>query len=120
MSMGYDNFLSEDHYKVPLIAKLLHTLPHYNITFHRTNNTFKPTDEIYLEVKKLAAQIIFFCRNILLLLIIKPVSFVWKIVCNFFSFDIFATEFGYIGKCSCCSFNHITVRFTVVFNDTML
>lgn len=49
--MGYDNFLIEDHYKVPLIAKLLHTLPHYNITFHRTNNTFKPTDEIYLEVK---------------------------------------------------------------------
>ncbi|CAO1412065.1 unnamed protein product [Diamesa hyperborea] len=47
--MGYDNFLTEDHYKVPLIAKLLHTLPHYNITFHRTNNTFKPTDEIYLE-----------------------------------------------------------------------
>lgn len=40
----------DDQYKVPLIAKLLHSLPHYNITFHRTNNTFRPTDEVYLEV----------------------------------------------------------------------
>lgn len=40
----------EDEYKAPIIAKLLHSLPHYNITFHRTNNTFRPTDEIYLEV----------------------------------------------------------------------
>lgn len=40
----------EDVYKAPIIAKLLHSLPHYNITFHRTNNTFRPTDEIYLEV----------------------------------------------------------------------
>ena len=64
MSMGYDNFLTEDHYKVPLIAKLLHTLPHYNITFHRTNNTFKPTDEIYLEVKS-GWALEFFSRNVL-------------------------------------------------------
>lgn len=42
----------DGQYNVPLIAKLLHTLPHYNITFHRTNNTFRPTDEIYLEVRK--------------------------------------------------------------------
>lgn len=40
---------TDDQYKVPLIAKILHTLPHYNITFHRTNNTFRPTNEIYLE-----------------------------------------------------------------------
>lgn len=39
-----------DQYTVPVIAKLLHTLPHYNITFHRINNTFRPNDEIYLEV----------------------------------------------------------------------
>lgn len=43
----------DDQYKVPLIAKLLHSLPHYNITFHRTNNTFRPTDEGYLEVSVL-------------------------------------------------------------------
>lgn len=49
--MGYDNFL-EDQYKVPLLAKILHSLPHLNITFHRTNNTFRPTDEIYLEVRR--------------------------------------------------------------------
>lgn len=49
MNMGYNNDI-EDHYEVPILAKLLHALPHYNITFHRTNNTFRPTDEIYLEV----------------------------------------------------------------------
>lgn len=43
----------DEQYKVPLIAKLLHRLPHYNITFHRTNSTFRPTDEVYLEVKVL-------------------------------------------------------------------
>lgn len=52
MAMGYDNFL-EDQYKVPILAKILHSLPHLNITFHRTNNTFRPTDEIYLEVNSL-------------------------------------------------------------------
>lgn len=49
--MGYDNYL-EDQYKVPILAKILHSLPHLNITFHRTNNTFRPTDEIYLEVRR--------------------------------------------------------------------
>lgn len=39
-----------DQYKVPVIAKLLHALPHYNITFHKINSTFRPNDEIYLEV----------------------------------------------------------------------
>ncbi|XP_037921875.1 protein tweety [Hermetia illucens] len=38
-----------DTYKVPVIAKLLHALPHYNITFHRINNTFRPNDEVYRE-----------------------------------------------------------------------
>ncbi|XP_055389614.1 protein tweety-like isoform X2 [Condylostylus longicornis] len=38
-----------DQYRVPVIAKLLHALPHYNITFHKINNTFRPTDEVYLE-----------------------------------------------------------------------
>lgn len=51
MAMGYDNYL-EDQYKVPILAKILHSLPHLNITFHRTNNTFRPTDEIYLEVRR--------------------------------------------------------------------
>lgn len=40
-----------DTYKVPVIAKLLHALPHYNITFHRINNTFRPNDEVYREVR---------------------------------------------------------------------
>lgn len=49
-TMGLAKVGLEDEYKAPIIAKLLHSLPHYNITFHRTNNTFRPTDEIYLEV----------------------------------------------------------------------
>lgn len=48
--MAMNGGIVDDQYKVPLIAKLLHSLPHYNITFHRTNNTFRPTDEVYLEV----------------------------------------------------------------------
>ncbi|XP_059617220.1 protein tweety [Phlebotomus argentipes] len=40
----------DSHYEVPIIAKLLHKLPHYNITFHRiANTTFRPTDAVYLE-----------------------------------------------------------------------
>lgn len=49
-SVGYDNYL-EDQYHVPFLAKILHSLPHLNISLHRTNNTFRPTDEIYLEVE---------------------------------------------------------------------
>lgn len=41
-----------DQYKVPVIAKLLHALPHYNISFHKINSTFRPNDEIYLEVSE--------------------------------------------------------------------
>ncbi|XP_035777527.1 protein tweety-like isoform X2 [Anopheles albimanus] len=39
----------DDQYRVPLIAKLLHALPHYNISFHRINNTFRPSNDVYLE-----------------------------------------------------------------------
>lgn len=54
------NGVVDDQYKVPLIAKLLHSLPHYNITFHRTNNTFRPTDEVYLEVSATSALYLHF------------------------------------------------------------
>uniref|UniRef100_A0A182N0N7 Protein tweety homolog n=1 Tax=Anopheles dirus TaxID=7168 RepID=A0A182N0N7_9DIPT len=48
--MGYPGPTEDDdQYRVPLIAKLLHALPHYNITFHRINNTFRPSDDVYLE-----------------------------------------------------------------------
>lgn len=46
-----------DQYRVPMIAKLLHALPHYNITFHKINSTFRPNDEIYLEVKNIMSAI---------------------------------------------------------------
>ena len=41
-------------------------------------------------------------------------------VFNILLFGSFVIEFGNIGKCSCCPFNHITIWFAVVFNDTML
>uniref|UniRef100_A0A182VG33 Protein tweety homolog n=1 Tax=Anopheles merus TaxID=30066 RepID=A0A182VG33_ANOME len=48
--MGYLGMAEDDdQYRVPLIAKLLHALPHYNITFHRINNTFRPSNDVYLE-----------------------------------------------------------------------
>ncbi|XP_058127478.1 protein tweety-like [Anopheles ziemanni] len=48
--MGYVGTTGDDdQYRVPLIAKLLHALPHYNITFHRINNTFRPSNDVYLE-----------------------------------------------------------------------
>ncbi|XP_035903898.1 protein tweety-like isoform X1 [Anopheles stephensi] len=48
--MGYPGTTEDDdQYRVPLIAKLLHALPHYNITFHRINNTFRPSNDVYLE-----------------------------------------------------------------------
>lgn len=50
MGVSSLNDFEDDQYKVPLIAKILHSLPHYNITFHKTNDTFRPTDEVYLEV----------------------------------------------------------------------
>lgn len=51
--MGFPLSDFDEQYKVPLIAKILHSLPHYNITFHKTNDTFRPTDEVYLEVSLL-------------------------------------------------------------------
>jgi hypothetical protein len=101
MAMGYDNYL-EDQYKVPILAKILHSLPHLNITFHRTNNTFRPTDEIYLEVRR------------------------WKInrkqkssskTCVQFSF--FA-ESWHFGINSGCSPHHLTVLSSALLDVEML
>lgn len=50
------NDIADDQYMVPKIARILHSLPHYNITFHRINNTFRPTDEVYLEVSGIFHQ----------------------------------------------------------------
>lgn len=64
------NEQNEFQYKAPLIAKLLHSLPHYNITFHRTNDTFRPTDEVYLEVNAFSfVEILIFNENFLCLFI---------------------------------------------------
>lgn len=50
MGLSMNGGATEIQYRVPLIAKLLHSVPHFNLTFHRTNDTFRPTDQVYLEV----------------------------------------------------------------------
>ena len=89
----------DDQYKAPIIAKLLHALPHYNITLHKTNSTFRPTDEVYLEVK-LKSQ---FLR--------VPYSI---------KSHYFITEFRFIGLSSCGFVNSITVWFVIIFIDSLL
>lgn len=42
---------NEHQYQAPLLSQLLHTIPRYNLTLHRTNNTFRIRDEVYLEVR---------------------------------------------------------------------
>ncbi|XP_034830318.1 protein tweety [Maniola hyperantus] len=38
-----------DEYTPPRLARLLHALPHINVTLHRVNDTFAPNSPIYLE-----------------------------------------------------------------------
>ncbi|CAH0564426.1 unnamed protein product [Brassicogethes aeneus] len=40
---------ADDAYSIPLLAKLLHQLPHYNVNFHLVNSSFDPNSPIYLE-----------------------------------------------------------------------
>lgn len=88
----------DEQYKIPLIAKLLHTLPHYNITFHKTNSTFRPTDEVYLEVnwRKTQGKVS------------RP-----KTKCELSEFRDFR-----LGSCSIA--HCIFVRIIVIFTDTVL
>ncbi|KAF5284542.1 hypothetical protein FQA39_LY16992 [Lamprigera yunnana] len=39
----------EDAYIAPTLARLLHSLPHVNVTLHRINNTFDPRSPAYQE-----------------------------------------------------------------------
>lgn len=39
----------EDAYSYPFLARLLHSLPHLNVTFHQVNNSFEPHNPVYLE-----------------------------------------------------------------------
>ncbi|XP_013143661.1 PREDICTED: protein tweety [Papilio polytes] len=38
-----------DEYSPPRLSRLLHALPHVNVTLHRVNDTFAPNSPIYLE-----------------------------------------------------------------------
>ncbi|KAG5870615.1 hypothetical protein JTB14_001412 [Gonioctena quinquepunctata] len=39
----------DDAYIKPLLAQLLHSLPHVNVTFHQVNSSFEPHNPVYLE-----------------------------------------------------------------------
>lgn len=39
-----------DEYTPPRLSRLLHALPHVNVTLHRVNDTFAPNSPVYLEV----------------------------------------------------------------------
>lgn len=39
-------------YQAPILSQLLHSIPRYNLTLHRTNNTFRIRDDVYLEVRE--------------------------------------------------------------------
>lgn len=41
----------DDAYSIPTLARLLHSLPHLNVTLHRVNSTFDPQSPVYLEVR---------------------------------------------------------------------
>ncbi|XP_022916358.1 protein tweety isoform X2 [Onthophagus taurus] len=43
------SFTADDVYIVPTLAKLLHALPHVNVTFQRVNSSFDPQNPVYLE-----------------------------------------------------------------------
>lgn len=57
----------EDAYSIPFLARLLHSLPHLNVTFHQVNNSFDPQSPVYLEVSQTTCDTIgntpFFCLN---------------------------------------------------------
>lgn len=38
-----------DEYTPPRLSRLLHSLPHINVTLHRVNDTFAPNSPVYLE-----------------------------------------------------------------------
>ncbi|CAG9812438.1 unnamed protein product [Phaedon cochleariae] len=47
--MGGPSSPADDAYSHPLLARLLHSLPHVNVTFYRVGSDFEPDDPVYLE-----------------------------------------------------------------------
>lgn len=46
-----------EEFSPPRLARLLHALPHVNVTLHRVNDTFAPHSPVYLEVRSLHARL---------------------------------------------------------------
>ncbi|XP_017772256.1 PREDICTED: protein tweety isoform X2 [Nicrophorus vespilloides] len=47
----------DDVYSIPTLARLLHALPHLNVTFHRVNSSFDPNSPIYYESLGILASV---------------------------------------------------------------
>lgn len=43
-----------------ILVRLVHSVPHINITLHRVNNTFDPKSVIYIEVSVISLSLRFF------------------------------------------------------------
>ncbi|XP_026472309.1 protein tweety-like [Ctenocephalides felis] len=55
--MGLSPSPLDDQFEPPRLARLLHRLPHLNITLHRVNDTFDPTSDVYLESLGILASV---------------------------------------------------------------
>lgn len=102
-----------DQFKTPWMAKLLHSLPHYNITFHKVNSTFRPNDYVYKEVSfsffssSIHSQILGFsvffvesmqcCSQLFSLFILGALSALWDE-------KYFLLRYGLLGGIWHCSF----------------
>ncbi|KAM7347820.1 protein tweety-like [Cochliomyia hominivorax] len=66
-NQNYTNDLNE----VPVLVEILHNVPHFNTSFHKINNSFRPNDENYRESLSILASIpiIFLLISLLGLLI---------------------------------------------------
>lgn len=64
--------LGDDAYSIPTLARLLHTLPHLNVTLHRVNSTFDPQSPVYLEVGEEQSPLLFVPASSNILLLVTP------------------------------------------------
>lgn len=87
----------DEQYRVPLIAELLNSLLHYNVTIHQTSNTFRPNDPVYLRVRfsEFTAKLQRYWNDlsfrsadvfVVIIVVALPLDSLQTIFCFFFSF----------------------------------
>lgn len=116
-------------YQPPIISQLLHQIPRYNITLHRTNNTFRIRDEAYLEVSFQRFHfslpflaVVVFCS--FLTLPLTRITMIHQTDNLSDSFRLFfsssSAEFGNPGLSAGGSFDSLSVRPTALLDDPVL